>query len=60
MHLWDVQREDELVSKSKAKISETLKENLDVVSLARNVYDEYLFILQEKDRIEAFLNTKPY
>jgi hypothetical protein len=45
MHLWDVQKEDELVYISKSKISETLKDNLDVVSLACNVYDEYLFIL---------------
>jgi len=55
MHLWDVQKEDELVSKSKAKISETLKENLDVVALACNVYDDYLFILREKERIDEFL-----
>lgn len=60
MHLWDVQKEDELVYISKSKISETLKDNLDVVSLACNVYDEYLFILQEKERIDVFLNTKPY
>jgi len=60
MHLWDVQRDDELVFKSKSKIKETLDDNLKVVGLACNVYDEYLFILKEKERIEAFLSKEPF
>jgi len=34
MHLWDVQIDDELVTKAKSKISETLSENLEVIQLA--------------------------
>jgi len=59
-HLWDVQYDDELVINSKAKISETLSENLKIVELALEVYDDYLFILKEKDRIEAFLKKEPF
>ena len=59
MHLWDVQIDDEIVIKAKEKISETLRENLEVVSLAANVYDEFLFILRERERIEAFINKEP-
>jgi len=59
-HLWDVQIEDEIVIKAKEKISETLKDNLEVVSLAVNVYDEFMFILKERERIEAFLQKEPY
>lgn len=46
--------------RAKAKISETLSENLEVVKLALNVYDDYLFILKEKERIEEFLKKEPY
>ena len=60
MHLWDVGTEDEIVHKAKSQISETLHENLEVVKLATNVYDNYLFLLQEKDRIELFLQKEPF
>jgi hypothetical protein len=60
MHLWDVQLEDELVSKAKTEISATLSENLEVIQLALNVYDDYLFILKEKERVEAFLAQEPF
>jgi hypothetical protein len=33
MHLWGVEKDDEIVQISTAKISETIKENLDVVKL---------------------------
>jgi hypothetical protein len=47
------------VIKAKEKISETLRENLEIISLAANVYDEFLFILSERERIEAFVNKEP-
>jgi dynein heavy chain len=53
--LWDVQPDDEIVVKAKALIAETVKENLEMVKLAVKVYDDYLFILQEKERVDAFL-----
>jgi hypothetical protein len=52
MHLWDVQIEDKLVTDAKLLISETLNENLEVIKLALHVYDEYLFILGERERID--------
>lgn len=60
MHLWDVKIDDELVLKAKDTISETLKENLETVKLAVNIYDDYLFILKEKERIEIFLQKEPF
>lgn len=60
MHLWDVKIDDELVIKAKDKISETLKENLETVKLAVNIYDDYLFILQEKARIEEYLKQETF
>jgi hypothetical protein len=58
MHLWDVQVDDELVTKAKAKISETLSENLEIVSKAVNVYDSYLWILNERARVTDFINNE--
>ena len=60
MHLWDVQIDDEIVIKAKEKISQTLQENLEVISLAVNVYDDFLFILRERERIEIFINKEPF
>jgi hypothetical protein len=51
---------DEIVDKAKSKISETVAENLEVVRLALDIYDEFLFILNEKERIEEFLKKEPY
>ena len=60
MHLWDVQIDDELVSNAKAKISEILSENLEVIKLALYVYDDYFFILKEIERIKTFLKKEPF
>lgn len=46
--------------KAKEKISHTLKENLEIISLAVNVYDDFLFILRERERIEAFIQKEPF
>jgi hypothetical protein len=51
---------DEVVEKAKTAISETISDNLEVVKLALNVYDEFLFILNEKERIEEFLKKEPF
>jgi hypothetical protein len=60
MHLWEVKPDDELVINAKNKISTTIRDNLETVKLATNIYDDYLFILNEKDRIEVFLNKEPF
>lgn len=55
LHLWHVPEEDELVKNAKQEISEILDKNMSVVEKALHVYDEYLFILKEKQRVDAFL-----
>lgn len=59
LYLWEVKPDDELVINAKAKISETIRDNLETVKLATNIYDEYLFILSERERIEKFIEKEP-
>lgn len=54
MHLWDVSNEDELVKNAKAEIMSILEHNLNAAEMALRVYDEYLFLLKERPRIEKF------
>lgn len=54
MHLWEVSTEDELVKNAKTEIMEILEQNLDTAELALRIYDDFLFILREKPRIEKF------
>jgi dynein heavy chain, axonemal len=56
LHLWHVPEDDELVNKARAEISEILAHNMEVVEKALHVYDDYLFVLKEKQRVEHFLN----
>jgi hypothetical protein len=58
IHLWDVKIDDEIVLNAKEKISETIRDNLETIKLASNIYDEYLFILSEKERIGKFLESE--
>lgn len=60
MALWDVPANDEIVDRAKSKISETVAENLEVVEEALHIYDEFVFILNEKERIEEFLKKEPF
>lgn len=52
MHLWEVQIEDDLVRNAQNEIHEILEKNVDIAEEALKVYDDYLFILKEKARIE--------
>jgi len=60
MHLWPVEKDDDLVNISTDKITATLEENLEVVNNALDVYKEFLFILKEEERIEGFLKKQPF
>lgn len=60
MHLWEVKVKDNLVKDATEKIKKTLSDNLEVVEMAIKVYDKYLFILKERERIEAFLNKENF
>lgn len=57
MHLWPVGEDDEIVQIATSKISETIKENLDTVKLALEVYNDYLFILKEEERIDQLIKA---
>jgi hypothetical protein len=54
MHLWDVSNEDELVKNAKGEIMEILEHNLNTAEMALRIYDDYLFLLKERPRIEKF------
>lgn len=49
--------DDEIVLNAKDKISETIRDNLETIRLAPDIYDDYLFILNEKERIAKFLES---
>jgi hypothetical protein len=46
--------------KAKQEIQTILNDNLEVIKLALQVYDDYLFILKERERIDAFLKREPF
>jgi hypothetical protein len=54
--LWHVPIEDELVKIAQNEISEIIEKNMSIVGKALHVYDDYLFILKEKQRVEQFLS----
>jgi hypothetical protein len=58
--LWDVPANDEIVEKAKSTISETIDNNLKVVKQALHIYDDFVFILNEKERIDEFLKKEPF
>jgi hypothetical protein len=57
LHLWNVPKDDELVRNARNEIEDILKSNVAIAELALHVYDEYLFILKEKTKVEAFLSN---
>jgi hypothetical protein len=58
--LWDIVPEDELVQNAMTEIKDILMEHLGVTQRVANVYDEFLFLADEKERVMEFLETKPY
>jgi hypothetical protein len=59
-HLWYISTEDDIVKKAEETIKAIVDQNLHATAKCINVYDEFLFLLQEEARIETFLNKKPY
>jgi len=59
-HLWDIHDEDQIVIQAKKEITEILQENLAATQQCVHVYDDFLFLLSEDQRLESFLNKKPY
>jgi len=55
MHLWDVDKEDEIVKNAKIEVQGILQENLHTVEKAIHIYDEFLFIFKEKHRVEELV-----
>jgi len=61
LHLWHVLDDDDLVRNAKNEIQEILEQNMGIVEKALHVYDDYLFILKERQRVDAFLaDSKGY
>lgn len=59
-HLWYISADDEIIKNAETIIKNIVDENLQATAKCINVYDEFLFLLQEDQRIEAFLNKRPY
>jgi len=59
-HLWYISADDEIIKNAESIIKNIVDENLQATAKCINVYDEFLFLLQEDQRIEAFLNKRPY
>ena len=58
MHLWHVPPEDDIVKNALREIEEILEGNNNAAQKALSVYDDYLFILREEDRVKAFLENQ--
>lgn len=59
-HLWPISADDEIVKSAENVIKHIVDENLQATAKCINVYDEFLFLLQEEQRIESFLNKRPF
>ena len=57
MHLWAVQKDDEIVKIAKNKIEDIIEQNINIVEQCYSIYDEYIFILKEDARIEKFISV---
>lgn len=58
MHLWHVPPEDDIVKNALREIEEILEGNNNAAQKALSVYDDYLFILREEERVKAFLEEQ--
>jgi hypothetical protein len=58
-NLWEVPINDNEVSSMINEIDNTIKENLDVVNKVLELYEPFLFVLQEKTALEKFKASQP-
>ena len=56
-HLWMIDPKDDIVKKAENEVNEILLENLTIAAKAVNVYDDYLFILKEPERVAEFTSN---
>lgn len=59
-HLWYISADDEIVKNAEATIKTIVDENLQATAKCINIYDEFLFLLKEEERIDTFLNKRPF
>ena len=57
MHLWDIKTNDELVINAEEEIKAILLDNLKVTDKAKNVFEEFRFLLEEESRLEKQLEN---
>ena len=55
--MWDIQPDDELVQNAMKEIKEVLMEHLGVTQKVLNVYDEFLFVNNERQSVDDFLEN---
>ena len=63
MHLWVVPEDDEVMDEAKKTVSKIIEENRKVVETAVDVYKDYMWILDEAQKVQEFVdvkNTKNY
>lgn len=58
-NLWEVPVNDNEVSQMMNDIDSTVKENLDVINKVFELYDPFLFVLQEKTSLDKFKASLP-
>ena len=56
--LWFISLKDEIIEKAEDEVKRIVDENLQATAQCINIYDEFLFLLQEDTRIDAFLAKK--
>lgn len=59
-HLWDIEKKDEIVIKAKDEIKKILDENLEITKKTLNIYDNFVFLLREGEKIREFLEKKQF
>ena len=59
-HLWYISADDEIVKNAESIIKSIVDENLQATSKCVEVYKDFLFLLEEESKVDAFLNKKPF
>jgi hypothetical protein len=58
MHLWVVPEDDEVMDDAKKTVSKIIEENRKIVETAVDVYQDYMWILDQGPKVQEFVDTK--
>lgn len=59
VHLWPMTLEDELIQDVFKEVDEIINNNLAVISKVTQVFDNYIFLLTEEERVQQFIAKEP-